>query len=129
MDMVQEAAFRLLKNRERVAPKAASAWLWRVTVNASLDLLRRRKRESVGLPAAEEGREDSYRRLYLLDALQLLDEKSRAIVVLRFFEDKPLAEIAGILEMNLSTVKSKLYAALRTLKTYFDDKEAKGWPD
>ena len=129
MDMVQEAACRLLKNRGSVAPDRAFAWLWRVTVNASLDLLRRRRRESVGLPDAAEGREDSYQRLYLLDALQQLDEKSRAIVILRFFEDKPLAEIAGIMGMNLSTVKGRIYASLRVLRRYFEDREADEWPD
>ena len=47
MDVVQEAACRLLKNRGSVAPDRAFAWLWRVTVNASLDLLRQASDEEL----------------------------------------------------------------------------------
>ena len=94
--------------------------LYRVTVNAALDFLRKHKRETVGLPLVEEGREDNYGRLYALDLLDVLDEKSRAIVILRFFEDRQLAEIADILHMNLNTVKTRLYSALRTLKRELD---------
>lgn len=49
-------------------------------------------------------------------AVDNLPPDLRAIVILRFFEDMKLDEIAEITATNLNTVKSKLYRALRQLK-------------
>ena len=51
-----------------------------------------------------------------IDALDVLNEKERAVVVLRYFEDRKLQEIAAALEENLSTVKSILYRSLKKMK-------------
>ena len=45
-----------------------------------------------------------------------LDSDTQTIIKLRFFEDLPLKEIAQIMELNLSTVKAKLYRGLERLK-------------
>lgn len=46
----------------------------------------------------------------------MLDEKERAVIVLRFFEDQKLKDIAGILNENTNTVKTILYRGLKKLK-------------
>jgi len=40
----------------------------------------------------------------------------QAIIKLRFYEELSLQEISQIMEMNLNTVKSKLYRGLKTLR-------------
>ncbi len=45
-----------------------------------------------------------------------LSPKLKAIIILRFFEDFKIKDIANILDMNESTVKTNLYKALRILK-------------
>lgn len=121
MDIVQEAACKLLQYQDKIKqPEYIGTMLYRVTVNTALDFLRKRKREVIGLPELDEGREDSHGDLYALDLLDVLDEKSRTIVILRFFEDKQLSEIADVMQMNLSTVKTRLYSALRTLRRELD---------
>lgn len=121
MDIVQDAACKALQYRDKIRqPEYIDTMLYRITVNAALDFLRRRKHETIGLPLIEAGQEDNHGDLYALDMLDILDEKSRAIVILRFFEDKPLAEIADIMQMNLNTVKTRLYTALRTLRRELD---------
>ena len=45
-----------------------------------------------------------------------LDSDTQTIIKLRFFEDLPLKEIAQIMELNLNTVKAKLYRGLERLK-------------
>lgn len=42
-----------------------------------------------------------------------LDDKSRTVIILRYFEDLKLEDIADIVGENLNTVKARLY---RTLK-------------
>lgn len=49
-------------------------------------------------------------------AVGRLPESERTLIVLRFYEDKQLSEIAEILQENLSTVKSRLYRTLKKLR-------------
>ena len=45
-----------------------------------------------------------------------LDEKSRTVLILRYFEDRKLEEIAQICGENLNTIKARLYRALKKLR-------------
>jgi RNA polymerase sigma-70 factor (sigma-E family) len=49
-------------------------------------------------------------------ALRRLSPRRRAVVVLRFYADLPLTDIAAILDCRLGTVKSMLHRALAELK-------------
>ena len=60
--------------------------------------------------------EDQYQDFDTLEALEVLSEKERAVVVLRFFEDRQIREVAEILQENTNTVKTILYRSLRKLK-------------
>lgn len=50
-------------------------------------------------------------------ALDTLPKQDKAVVILRFFEEMKLEEIADILEENVNTVKSRLYRSLRKLRS------------
>ena len=52
----------------------------------------------------------------LYQEVMLLPEKLKTVILLRFYEDMTLKEIADITETNLSTVKTRLYQALKILK-------------
>ena len=45
-----------------------------------------------------------------------LDSKYRIVIVLRFYEDMAIDKIAEVLNENVSTVKTRLYKALKLLK-------------
>ena len=64
----------------------------------------------------EQITEDSYQNVDLMRALEKLEEKDRAVIVLRYFEDYKLGEIADVLEENVNTVKSRLYRSIKKLK-------------
>ena len=49
-------------------------------------------------------------------ALQALPAEQRAVIVLRFWRDLPLEEIADRLALPLGTVKSRLHYGLRTMR-------------
>lgn len=59
---------------------------------------------------------DKYMDFDTIRALDVLNEKERAVIILRFFEEKKLDEIAAVLGMNGNTVKSILYRSLQKLK-------------
>ena len=117
MDIVQETAYKALQNSASVKNEAfIKTWLWRIAINTSLESLRGRQREISYEAPVEYGKEDVYMDFDTIDALDVLNEKERAVVVLRYFEDRKLQEIAAALEENLSTVKSILYRSLKKMK-------------
>lgn len=42
--------------------------------------------------------------------------REKTLIILRYYEDKPLMEIADILQENVNTVKSRLYRTLEKLR-------------
>lgn len=99
-----------------------STWLHRVTVNASLDLVRRRSRregpaveEMSDQPADEPGPEseaiDSVRAREVHLALGRLAPDQRAVIVLHDLQGFDYSEVAATLEVPVGTVKSRLHRA------------------
>ena len=50
------------------------------------------------------------------EQISRLEEDVQCIVKLRFFEELTLKEISDVMQMNLNTVKAKLYRGLKQLK-------------
>ena len=65
--------------------------------------------------------EDNCDKIDLRRALDALPEKDKAVVILRYFEDRKLEEIAAILEENVNTVKSRLYRSIKKLRDHLED--------
>lgn len=125
MDVVQESVYKAIQNASGVRSRGAiKGWLCRIVVNTALDLIRSRSREvSVGqLP--ETGREDTYQDLDTLRALDRLEDRERTVVVLRFFEDMKLQDIALATGENLNTVKTILYRSLKKLRVQLSEGES-----
>lgn len=121
LDAVQNAVCRALeKYRSLRNEKAMKAWLYRIVVNESLRVLKDKKRMRVSMD--EEFPELSYEEKGfeawddLWNLMEQLEWDTQTIIRLRFFEELSLEEIADILEMNLNTVKSKLYRGLKDLR-------------
>lgn len=127
LDIVQESAYRAIKECEKVRNESyMETWVYRIVVNTSLEFLRKNKREDLTEEVVEtfqpvQDYEDQMNSLCseweLQDILERLSAKDRSIVVLRYFEDFRLEEIAQITGENLNTVKARLYRALRKMRT------------
>lgn len=125
MDVVQESVYRAIHGAFGVrSADAVGGWLRRIVVNTALDLLRKQGREISSENLPETGREDRYQDQDVLRALDVLDPRERAVVILRFFEDRKLQEIAEILDENLNTVKTMLYRSLKKLKIQLTEGES-----
>ncbi|HIQ75303.1 MAG TPA: sigma-70 family RNA polymerase sigma factor [Candidatus Cottocaccamicrobium excrementipullorum] len=120
LDVVQSAVCKALEHYGRIRNKeAVRTWFYRILVNESLQLMKARNRFSLTGQEQEEG---SYEEKGfemqddLYDEISRLDGETQTIIKLRYFEELPLKEIAQIMEMNLNTVKAKLYRGLKQLK-------------
>lgn len=125
LDIVHDAIVKALQSYDGLRnPEYAQTWFYKILINESLSFLRKNRRliSLEDLPASPipqtgaspEEVKDEYLDLYA--AVDKLPPDMKTIVVLRFFEDMPLGEIAEITSVNLSTVKSRLYRALKHLK-------------
>jgi RNA polymerase sigma-70 factor (ECF subfamily) len=99
-----------------------STWIHRVAVNASLDVLRKRKRhvthpieEAHETPSDDISPEDAAanaaRAVEVQRALSSVSEEHRAVLVLHDLNDLDYAETAAALDIPVGTVKSRLHRA------------------
>ena len=126
-----------LKAAERIAdydPRYKFfSWLYRIAINESLNLLRKRGHEDEleddsELPARDsEGPEwqlnAAERAQRLQAALMKLSTKDRVVISLRHFSDCSYQEIAHILDVDDKTVKSRLFEARQRLRVLLGDLE------
>lgn len=130
LDVVQESAYRAIRDCRKVRNKDyLSTWIYRIVVNTALDMLRRKKKETTTEELPEIPVEDQYRDLELRTVLNQLDEKSRTIILLRYFEDLKLEDIADIVGDNLNTVKARLYRSLKKLRLNLEAEHYREIPD
>lgn len=121
-DVVQDALTALLM--QRTAPDDPIAWMYRTVRNAAIDHARvssrRRKREQVVAAARREWFDD--RPDNLIDAesaermLKNLPRDQREIVVMRIWGELGFAQIAGILEISISTAHARYTTALAQMR-------------
>lgn len=117
LDIVQESAYKAIKKADNIREEAyIKTWLWRIVINTSLDYIKKNKKECSLDSIVETGKEDVYIDYDTRKALDVLNHKERTIIILRFFQEWKLEEIAQMLEMNTNTVKTLLYRSLKKLK-------------
>jgi RNA polymerase sigma-70 factor (ECF subfamily) len=126
-DAVQDALVSAWKDvRALRDPGAWDAWLHRLTVRACYRHARRDRRRMLVevhvLPDPEPARPFDLA-LSVVDRDRLEREigrltiDQRTVMVLHFYLDKPLPEVAAILNIPLGTAKSRLYHGLRALRS------------
>lgn len=124
MDIVQEGAYKAMLRADTLREESyAGTWIYRIMINEAKEYLRKNRRDHAELEESQAAAEERCTDPDLRDAVERLPERERTLIILRFYEDKPLGEIADILEENLSTVKSRLYRTLRALRKELEESE------
>lgn len=127
LDIVQNTVCKALEHYGSLRNEdAIKTWIYRIVVNESLAILKKRKTVcpedsvQVEIPYVEKGfdAEDD-----LYHQINCLEEETQTIIKLRFYEDLSLKEIAQTMDMNMNTVKAKLYRGLRALKILIEEGE------
>ena len=119
-DLFQEVFLNIYKALKKFrGDSALGTWIYRITVNASINRLRKQRRYKKlqdvlkGFRIAEcvEERASEISDGSLLKPLERLNPQQRMILLLSDVEEKELAEIAGMLNIPIGTVKSNLHRA------------------
>jgi RNA polymerase sigma-70 factor (ECF subfamily) len=133
-DLAQQVFIRLWKSAPRYTPSAKfTTYLFTITRNLVFNETRKRKRRKT---QSLDEQEDDWHQQVAADgntqpdsqllqgelreavdrAIAALPEKQRLAVVLRRYEHMPYEEIADVLELSVSAVKSQLFRARTTLR-------------
>ena len=141
-------AWQALKRPESKDLEDVGKWLTRIAVNTCLDRLRSRRwqfwrkrpdpeNESAILALARSTNPNAEDRVFASQIAQRLEQavgklslRQRAAFTLRHYEDRSLAEIAELLDLDIGTVKVHLFRAIEKLREelhdlYFRDREEK----
>lgn len=126
LDIVQESIYKAMSSIDSLKnPRYIKTWFYRIVVNTALDFLRKQKKLVVVDEEAFSGYDsstvDTYPNIDLQKALEDLPDNYRSIIVLRFFEDLKIEEVAEILDENVNTVKTRLYKSLEKLRIKIND--------
>ena len=145
-DYLQEVFLRLYRARDRYEPSGKfSTYIFQIAKNYYLSQRRRAKAHSVEVSLAEEGKNgfkpyenlrvnqriepevhllEEYRKLGIRRAIAALPEHLKMVFVMSHFEDMKYAEIAEVLGIAVGTVKSRMFAAVNTLRTMLKEDQS-----
>ena len=121
LDIVQDAIVKALNSIDKLDEMAyLKTWFYRIIVNTAIDFIRKHHRVSIleddilnlYLPKSEDKMTD----MDLQDAIDQLPPTYKTLIILRFFEDLKIDEIAEITGLNVNTTKTRLYRALKILR-------------
>lgn len=126
LDIVQEAITKALKNINKLREESyIKTWFYRILINEALQYIRKNKRiltcELEAIENKVDCNADLAECLDIYKYVQNLNEKLKTVIILRFFEDMKISEIARITKTNESTVKSRLYKGLKELKRLIEE--------
>jgi|DewCreStandDraft_4_1066084.scaffolds.fasta_scaffold10085_4 RNA polymerase sigma-70 factor (ECF subfamily) len=125
-DVAQEVFLKLHRHWRRLDPVTLEGWLYRTTVNACFDVLRKRTNDTElttepAMPPGEDLERDERRRL-VAEGLKALPERERAALVLREIEGLSTAETAAVLGVAEVTVRSQISMAKARLKRWLEER-------
>jgi RNA polymerase sigma-70 factor (ECF subfamily) len=136
-DAVQETFLRVYTNLHRYDEQQKfSTWIFRIGTNHCIDRLRKRKHSAYSLdaempdgegndyysmlPANEDTPEDqiilSETQQQIRKAINMLPEKYKSVVILRYLQDMSLQEISDVLDMPVTTVKTRVHRGREYLR-------------
>lgn len=123
LDIVSETVYKAyisIKNLKN--PQFFNTWLTRILINTSMDFVKKNSRivhfeenlYSKGKDTETEDKDEGF--IDLRQSVDKLHTRYKTIVILKYFQDMTLGEIAEVLKCPLGTVKTHLHKALKELR-------------
>ncbi|MCP4293129.1 MAG: RNA polymerase sigma factor [bacterium] len=140
-DTTQETFLRLWRYDGELNSEQAKAWLLRVCHNLCIDLSRRRKTVRTHFGVADQNAVDflqnpggensdplskiqnTERQNHLLDSMKILPAETHSILMLHYFQDMKIKDIAKMLDLKASTIKVRLHRARKILKEHLSQNQ------
>ena len=102
-------------------------WLYRIAVNESISLLRKRKERSLALPetlASPDGAKNVLNRVAVQSVMIRIHPDFQAVLTLHYWEEMGCEEMAKVLNLSLSGVKMRLKRAREAFEKEYEGKKS-----
>ena len=122
LDVVQEAITKSLENINKLRHEEyVKTWFYRILLNEAIKASKNDKTfvdyDSVEKELHINSHENELvEKIDIYETIQKLNEKLKTVIILRFFENLKIEEIAYITKTNSNTVKSRLYKGMEEIK-------------
>ncbi|WP_066494826.1 sigma-70 family RNA polymerase sigma factor [Abyssisolibacter fermentans] len=130
LDIVQESIYKALKSVETIRNSSyIKTWMYRVIVNTSISYIRKNKKEILKDEICDITEPETVSladKIDLYNAIDLLDEIHKTVIILRYFEDMKIEDIAKVTDCNINTVKTRIYSAVSKLRIILKEREYYG---
>lgn len=131
-DVTQEVFLRVYRFLHKYSRGKFSTWLYKITLNISRDIIRKNNRDrkkvkklsqqpTEGSQWMDKALLKDMEHQYLHQLITNLDEKYRVPLILFYFQERKYQEIADILSVPLSTVKTRITRARGQLKAALEE--------
>lgn len=139
-DQIQNLFLKIWERRDSLGDvKGIKTYLWTALRR---DLLAEKKKHAVRLLTLAGERDDSHRMYFsaeeliindeqkaellsaLKEAFELLSDKQREILYLKFFDGMTYEEIEGIMSISYQTARNYVYEGLKSLQTIMKDRQS-----
>jgi RNA polymerase sigma-70 factor (ECF subfamily) len=122
LEAVQETTFRAYKNIKKLKQlQYAKTWLIRIMINYCIDEQKRKKKYNHFIyKETEESTTIDNTRMEIEEAIEKLDSKYRQVIILKYFEDLKIKDIALVMKRPEGTIKTWLNKALKKLKNMLE---------
>jgi RNA polymerase sigma-70 factor (ECF subfamily) len=121
-DLAQEIFLRLYRNLYKFDPgRRFEPWFWKLAANACLNYARRRVPIPQELPVVGAAPPEE---TGLTAALADLDPGYRLPILLHYYADLPLDEVAGAMGLSVAAVKSRMHRARALLRRALAEEDA-----
>ena len=122
LDVVQEAITKSLESISKLRnEKYVKTWFYRILINEAIKASKNTKSfidyETITNELSSQSNENELiENIDTFAIIQKLKPKLKTVIILRFFENLKIEEIAYITKTNTNTVKSRLYKAIEEIR-------------
>ncbi|QTN01007.1 sigma-70 family RNA polymerase sigma factor [Sediminibacillus dalangtanensis] len=126
LDVLQETIYKAFISINQVKkPEYFYTWLTKILIRTAYELLRKRKKviydeNLIHHKPETEGNQDVEAKMDLLNAISQLSEQYQTVIILFYYQDLPIHQIAETMGKPENTVKTYLRRAKKELKHYIE---------
>lgn len=121
LEILQECTYKAFKNIKTLKePKYFKTWVTRIMINVAIRTLEKDSKlvylEDNNPLLKETSRINMEEKLDLYNAIDMLKEEYRVVIIMKYFNDMKVDDISSLLNIPESTVKTKLSRARKSLR-------------
>lgn len=122
LDIVQETVYKAYISIEKVKePKYFKTWITKILINNALNFIKKQKKivslvDNISNDSKYHENNRIEQKLDILNYIDKLEDKHKTVIVLKYFQDLTISEIAEVMNCPIGTVKTYLNKALSKLR-------------